>query len=186
VDEASLAPCLLVAMPQLLDPNFRRCVVLIIHHDANGSFGVVLNRSTEVDAPSLFAALEIEWRGDPRESIDWGGPVQPETGWVLFDPASRTVRDEQVREAGEGICFSGTLEVLKQLAQAPPARMRLLMGYAGWGPGQLEQALGGGAWLLAPVSPDVVFEVDSESMWSHVIRAMGIEPSTLVATRGIH
>ena len=60
------------------------------------------------------------------------------------------------------------------------------MGYAGWGPGQLERELAGGAWLLAPVSSEVVFEIDCDSMWDHVIRAMGIEPATLVATRGVH
>lgn len=186
MDETSLAPCLLVAMPQLLDPNFRRAVVLIIHHDASGTFGVVLNRSSDVEASSLFEALELDWRGDPDAGIAWGGPVQPETGWVLFDPASSSELQEQASGAGDGICFSGTLDVLKRLASAPPARIRLLMGYAGWGPGQLESELASGAWLVAPVSPEVVFDVDQEAMWSHVIRAMGIEPATLVATRGIH
>ncbi len=173
-------------MPQLLDPNFRRCVVLLIHHDASGSFGVVLNRGTEVEAPSLFAALEIEWRGDPRACIDWGGPVQPETGWVLFDSAGRSSQAGQVRGAGEGICFTGTLDVLRELALTPPARMRMLMGYAGWGAGQLEAELAAGAWLVAPVSSEVVFEIEHAAMWEHVIRAMGIVPATLVATRGIH
>lgn len=173
-------------MPQLLDPNFRRSVVLIIHHDRDGTFGVVLNRSTDVDAPSLFAALDVEWHGDPEEIIDWGGPVQPETGWVLFEPEGRSTPGEQVKRAGDGICFTGTLEVLKQLAQAPPERMRLLVGYAGWGPGQLESELAGGAWLIAPVSSEVVFETELEEMWGSVIRAMGIEPATLVPTRGVH
>jgi putative transcriptional regulator len=69
---------------------------------------------------------------------------------------------------------------------APPPHLRLLLGYAGWGPGQLESELAEGAWLLAPVSHEVVFDVEASRMWEHVLRGMGIEPATLVATRGIH
>ncbi len=61
-------------MPQLMDPNFQRTVILVIHHDAAGSFGVVLNRSTDITAPVLCSTLEIEWRGDPGWEINWGGP----------------------------------------------------------------------------------------------------------------
>jgi len=71
-------------MPQLLDPNFHRTVVLLIHHGEDGTFGVVVNRETEYNAPTLCASLEIDWRGDPSEGIAWGGPVQPQTGWMLF------------------------------------------------------------------------------------------------------
>ena len=82
---SSLAPTFLVAMPQLLDPNFRRTVVLLVHHDEEGTFGIVLNRSTELTAPSLCATLDIAWHGTQAEPIGWGGPVQPQTGWVLFE-----------------------------------------------------------------------------------------------------
>ena len=62
----------------------------------------------------------------------------------------------------------------------------MLLGYAGWGPGQLEMELSEGAWLVAPVSRDVVFGVDHSVMWEHVLRGLGIDPSTLIATRGVH
>ena len=67
-----------------------------------------------------------------------------------------------------------------------PEDLQMLLGYAGWGPGQLEAELAEGAWLVAPVSCDVVFEVEPSVMWDHVLRSLGIEPSTLVASRGIH
>jgi putative transcriptional regulator len=181
----SLAPAFLVAMPQLLDPNFRRTVVLLVHHDADGTFGVVLNRPTELTATDLCTTLRIGWRGAPGKEIGWGGPVQPQTGWMLFDE-DVVAGSGEVKPVGDGIGFAGSLEVLRRLAEDPPEELQLLLGYAGWGPGQLESELSEGAWLLAPVSRRVVFGVEPEAMWEHVVRSLGIEPSTLVATRGIH
>jgi putative transcriptional regulator len=181
----SLAPTFLVAMPQLLDPNFKRTVVLLIHHDADGTFGVVLNRPTELTASDLCTTLAIGWRGEPDKEIGWGGPVQPQTGWMLFGEEALAGSDD-VKRVGCGIGFAGSLEVLQELADDPPDDLQLLLGYAGWGPGQLEDELAEGAWLLAPVSREVVFDVESDAMWEHVVRSLGIEPSTLVATRGVH
>ena len=186
VSSSSLAPTLLVAMPQLLDPNFRRTVVLLVHHDEGGTFGVVLNRSTDISAPNLCESLEIEWRGSPDDGIDWGGPVDPQTGWVIFDDDERIQASEAVTPVGDGVHFAGSLEVLRQVANDPPRHLRVLLGYAGWGPGQLEAELTEGAWLVVPVTPEVVFEVDPSVMWEHVVRSLGIEPATLVATRGVH
>jgi putative transcriptional regulator len=173
-------------MPHLLDPNFARSVVLMVHHDETGAFGVVLNRPTELSAPNLCATLDIEWHGDPEHAVAWGGPVQPQTGWVLFEDRDGRVPSEQVKEIGAGVCFAGSIEVLRQVATDPPERLRLLLGYAGWGPGQLESELAEGAWLIAPVSGKVVFDVDAGGMWEHVVRSLGIEPATLVPTRGVH
>jgi putative transcriptional regulator len=173
-------------MPQLLDPNFERTVVLLVHHDANGTFGVVLNRTTEIDAPNLCATLKIEWRGRPDASIDWGGPVQPQTGWVIFGDELMAAVGDEARAVADGVFFAGSLDVLRRVAAHPPKRVRLLLGYAGWGPGQLEGEIAEGAWLSAPVSSEVVFEVPPEDMWEHVVRSLGIEPATLVPSRGIH
>jgi putative transcriptional regulator len=186
VDESTLAPGLLVAMPHLIDPNFRRAVVLLIHHDENGTFGVVLNRSTQITAPNLCSTLDIEWQGSPDEAIDWGGPVQPQTGWVIFDEEIGAHERDEVKQLGEGVCFAGSLDVLRRVATAPPRNLRLMLGYAGWGPGQLESELSEGSWLVAPLCREVVFDVGAEAMWEHVVRSLGIEPATLIATRGVH
>jgi putative transcriptional regulator len=186
VASASIAPSLLVAMPQLLDPNFHRTVVLLVHHDVGGSFGVVLNRTTEIRAERLCESIDIPWRGDPDAEICWGGPVQPQTGWVLFGDAPAVATLEDVREVAPGLHFAGSLEVLRRIAEEPPGAMRLMLGYAGWGPGQLESELAEGAWLLAPAEGRVVFEVAYDEMWTHVVRSLGVEPATLVASRGVH
>jgi hypothetical protein len=90
---------------------------------------------------------------------------------------------DDVREVAPGLHFAGSLEVLRRIAEHPPGAMRLLLGYAGWGPGQLENELAEGAWLLAPAEGHVVFDVPCDEMWTHVVRSLGVEPATLVASR---
>ena len=91
-----------------------------------------------------------------------------------------------MQELVGGVHFAGSIDVLRQVVQHPPEDLHVLLGYAGWGPGQLENELSEGAWIVAPVSRDVVFEVGTSVMWDHVLRSLGIEPSTLMATRGVH
>lgn len=173
-------------MPQLLDPNFQRAVVLLVHHDADGTFGVVLNRITEITAERLCESIDIEWNGDPDDEIHWGGPVQPHTGWVLFDDGSLPGLADDARQVTDGVSFAGSLDVLRRMASNPPPALRVVLGYAGWGPGQLESEMAEGAWLVAPVRREVVFGVPPDEMWEHVVRGLGIEPATLVASRGVH
>lgn len=172
-------------MPQLRDPNFRRTVVMVVHHDDEGTFGVVLNRDTEISARGLCASLDLAWGGPPEQPIGWGGPVQPQTGWLVFDAAPGYV-SQDVQRLGQGICFAGSLDVLSDIVVAPPDQLRLLVGYAGWGAGQLEAELSEGAWIVAPMSREVVFDVHASVMWEHVLRSLDIEPATLIPTRGVH
>ena len=183
---SNLAPGLLIAMPQLLDPNFQRTVVLLVQHDSDGTFGVVLNRSAGIDADSLCKSLEIDWCGDPDNEIDWGGPVQPQSGWMLFGEGSGIAPSGEVKALGDGVRFAGSLDVLRRIAKNPTSDVRLLLGYAGWGPRQLESELVHGSWITAPVTSEVVFRVPQDDMWEYVVRSLGIDPSTLVATSGIH
>jgi len=159
---------------------------MLVSHDDEGTFGVVLNRGTELSAVGLCASLNLDWGGELEKPIGWGGPVQPQTGWLVFDAELPVEVGDDVKQVGEGVRFAGSLDVLRQVAEQPPNDLRLLLGYAGWGPGQLESELTEGAWLIAPLSRDVVFDVDSSVMWDHVLRSMGIDPSTLIATRGVH
>jgi putative transcriptional regulator len=176
-------------MPQLLDPNFRRTVVLIVHNDETGTFGLVLNRISDVSVGDLCGSLGIEWRGDEVAHLSWGGPVQPNTGWLLIGElrvAAESAEDgEEVTEIGPGLHFAGSLETLRRVADAPPNQFRLLLGYASWGPGQLEAELAQGAWLVAPLRAEVVF-TSADEMWEGVVRSLGVDPSTLVSTPGVH
>jgi putative transcriptional regulator len=174
-------------MPQLQDPNFKRSVALLVEQDVTGTFGLVLNRPVDLSARLLCENLDVEWRGHPAASAHWGGPVQPDTGWVLCaDDLGLDPNDESLREVIPGLFFSRSLDILRVVAATPPLDVRLFLGYAGWGPGQLEAEMTEGAWLVAPVSGDVVFNVPPDTMWDHVVRSLGVDPATLISTRGVH
>lgn len=190
--ESSLTASLLIAMPQLQDPNFERTVMMIVQHDDEGTFGLVLNRPVDMSARELCAALDMHWGGDPEAPLHWGGPVQPQTGWMLFahtDVSAASV-DEEVEADSTALCdgifFAGSLNVLRTVAEDPPGDVRLFLGYAGWGPGQLEGEMAQGVWLTAPTSREAVFDVEPDSMWDYVVRSLGIDPSTLILTPGVH
>jgi len=192
VADATLKSSLLVAMPQLQDPNFKRAVVLLVHHDEEGTFGLVLNRPVEISVTDLCKEIECKWSGAPDESVYSGGPVQTNTGWVLFDRRDLRVDLDAdlsldgVTEVGDSLLFAGSIEVLRAVAESPPRDTRLFLGYAGWGPGQLEGELAEGAWLITPISTEAIFDIDSDSMWEFVVRSLGIDPATLISIRGVH
>jgi len=173
-------------MPQLQDPNFVRTVMMVVQHDESGTFGLVLNRPVELSARDLCEGLEMRWGGDPEQALHWGGPVQPNTGWMLFADDLRSTSFEDAAELTEGLFFAGSLDVLRTVAEAPPGDVRLYLGYAGWGPGQLESEMAQGVWLTAPSSREALFAVPPEDMWEHVVRSLGIEPATLITTPGVH
>jgi len=186
---SELSSQLLVAMPQLDDPNFKRSVVLLVHHGGGGSFGIVLNRSLDVTMSELMQNSGIEWPPGVG-SVGWGGPVQPERGWVVFcdddRPAPSPPGDDDVATLEHGVCVTGSLDLLRSVASRPPTAVRLFLGYAGWGAEQLESELAEGAWLTAPLRREVVFDTAEDDMWEAVVRGLGIDPSALVPARGIH
>mgnify|MGYP001256692969 FL=1 len=185
---SELSSSLLVAMPQLDDPNFRRAVVLLVHHSAGGSFGIVLNRTLDLTITELMQHSGIQWPASIG-SVSWGGPVQPERGWIVFaddGQAAVTTDDGDVATLRQGVCVTGSLEMLRTVASRPPSEVRLFLGYAGWGAEQLESELAEGAWLVAPLRREVVFETTEDAMWETVVRGLGVDPTALVPARGIH
>ena len=135
--------------------------------------------------------IECRWTGAPDETVYCGGPVQTNTGWVLFNRGELPFEEmnsdlEEVTDVGEGLLFAGSIEVLRAVAESPPVATRLFLGYAGWGPGQLEGELAQGAWITAPLSINSIFGVDHDAMWDHVVRSLGVDPATLIPSRGIH
>jgi putative transcriptional regulator len=174
-------------MPQLADPNFRRAVILVVHHDEASTFGLVLNREAALSVRELCESLEFDWNGGASAEVAWGGPVESNTGWLLFqDDVDTTIEDEQISRLDGELCFAGSMDVLQQLALRPPQDLRIFLGYTGWGEGQLEMELAQGAWVVAPLSADVVFDVPVDEMWDHVLREMKIDPATLISTAGVH
>jgi len=187
VERKGLAASLLISMPQLLDPNFHRTVLLMVQHDETASFGLVLNRTSDLKIGELFASLDCRWSGKSDAPVHWGGPVELNSGWMLLGDSLRLVPDgEHLSTVVPGVNFAASMEIFRQVAADPPRQAKFFLGYAGWGPGQLEFEISQGAWLSAPASPELIFESSSDEMWNHVVRGLGIDPSTLVSMSGVH
>lgn len=183
--EITLAPGLLIAMPQLADPNFHRSVVLMVRHGREGSFGLVLNRPTDQEVRELLTPLEIDWRGVAGEKAWWGGPVEEGTGWLLHEPVEGYA-SESTAEIASGIHLSWGPQDLRAFAERPPRRVRLVLGYAGWGPEQLEAEMTEGAWVNSDVTPELVFDTPCDDLWKRSVQRLGVEPESLVPASGVH
>lgn len=175
-------PTLLLSMPQLLDPNFAKTVVLLCDFIPEGAFGLVLNRPTDVPASEMV-------RLDPPVSrandmpLCIGGPVEPERGWVLTSEEP----DEDYRRIIDGVYLSTSPTLLRRVLESqPPPRARVLAGYAGWGPGQLDEELAQSAWLMGDVDIDLVFDTPLDRMWETAIRRLGADPGALHTSHGVH
>lgn len=187
MESANLAPGLLLAMPQLTDPNFSRSVILMIEHGEQGSFGLVINHPSPIRAAELLDSLEMSWRGEASAVVWAGGPVSPSTGWVLHEPIG-------IAEPGAGgtieitskISLSMSPERLRVLASQPPRNIRLLLGYSSWAPGQLASEMARGAWLHTGVDPDLVFETPADEIWDTAMHSLGINPRDLFTGRGVN
>ena len=180
---ASLAPVLLVSMPQMVDPNFSKTVVLLAEYGAHGAFGLVLNRRMDEPAISIVTAddpLDIH----PQLHLYTGGPVEPTRAWIL---TAKQELDPEALEVMSGVYLSASPAIVRRtLESAPDPAVRMVVGYAGWGSGQLDIELAQGAWLLAPVQSDLIFETASHTMWEAAIRRLGAEPSMLHGSSGVH
>jgi len=174
-------------MPQLHDPNFSRAVVLMIEHGDQGSFGLVINHPSPIKASELLDSLEMSWRGEDSAVVWAGGPVSPSTGWVLHEPIG-------IAEAGAGgtIAITSTISLstspdrLRLIASQPPRNIRLLLGYSGWGPGQLAQEMARGAWLHTNADPKLVFDTPADEIWETAMRTLGVNPRDLFVGRGVN
>jgi putative transcriptional regulator len=178
------APLLLVSMPQMADPNFAQTVVLLCDYTEEGAFGLVLNRPMTEPAWQLIRT-EPPIRIDPELRLWVGGPVDLQRTWVLMSEAQGP--DEDQREISPGVLLSVSHELTLRLLQAPPSsRARVMVGYAGWGPGQLDKELAESAWLTTDVDAALVFGVAPDQMWETAIRKLGAEPAALQSSSGVH
>ena len=178
-----LAPKLLLSMPQLIDPNFRRTVILLCEHSEDGAWGLVLNRPTGKTAASVVE-FTPPLAGDSGIEVWLGGPVEPQRGALLL-PEEPPGAD--VFEVSPGVFVSSSAELLREMIEGPTvANARLLMGYAGWGPQQLDQELTESSWLISEVTRDIVFDTRPADMWEAAIRRLGVDPAALQASSGIH
>lgn len=205
-----LAPGFLVASPSLRDPNFARAVVLLVEHGTSGSLGFVVNRPSSLTFERVVRSLALPQAtvGDepatagpddesPPETeakiveeafepfpLFVGGPVAPQSGWILFDPREASTDDmaDAVR-LSKRIALSASRALLERMSRKSSfAGSRLLaMGYSGWGAGQLDDELERGVWLPASLDHEVLFDVRPLERWTEILKREGIEPGRVVS-----
>jgi putative transcriptional regulator len=174
-----LAPGLLIAVPQLEDPNFARSVVLLIEHSPAGAMGIVFNRPSDI--PLLDIGKEQGFPVHPEAGRAYiGGPVSPERGFLLH---RRPDMPDSVK-VHDGVWLSVSTDSLKPLLEGDPGIYRLCLGYSGWGPGQLEKEMIVGGWLTGKASAERIFETPTDKVWDAAIRDLGFDPAFLMQAGG--
>jgi putative transcriptional regulator len=194
MSSSSLAPALLLSMPQLVDPNFNRTVVLLCQHSERGAFGLVVNRPLITSGP-VVVEVRAETgttesrtvRSSEAELQMWvGGPVEPQRSWILVGDDEDVVEEARVRIA-DGLYLSTSPDLLQRLmGPEPPAHTRFIVGYSGWGPGQLDAELQESAWLISDVDRELIFNTPADRLWETAIRRIGADPAMLQTSRGVH
>jgi len=174
---------LLLAMPGMFDPRFDHAVIAMCVHDEHGAMGIGLGRTRpDTSFHELLDDVGIDpGLADDRPVLD-GGPVEQGRGFVLHSDDWAGEGTIQVRPFG---ALSGTLDVLRAIAEGRgPSRWLFALGYAGWGPGQLDEEMRHHGWYAAEGKPELLFDTPVEARWSATWRADGIDPALLASETG--
>lgn len=175
---------LLAAMPGMQDPRFARSLILMCAHSDDGAMGLIINRPLpDFTFTDLLEKLKITGENPIALDVHYGGPVEAGRGFILHREGYET--DGAVMEIAGGYQVSATLDVLEQLAAGTGPRPALLaLGYAGWGPRQLEGEIAENAWLTLDGVPDIVFARDAAAKWAAALRHVGVDPVALSGAAG--
>jgi putative transcriptional regulator len=179
-DPSFLHGQLLIAMPGMGDLRFERSVIFLCAHSAEGAMGLIVNKpAPDLSFADLLAQLKIPATVDLAHTrVHFGGPVEHGRGFVLHS-ADYTVQESSMCVTPD-FAMTATVDILQDMARgAGPARSLLALGYAGWGPGQLEGEIQANGWLTAPADPEVVFGLRDGEKWSAALRSISIDPRLL-------
>ncbi len=175
---------LLVAMPTMRDPRFTRSVIYLCAHNAEGAMGLVVNRLVgSITFPDLLEQLGIEPGGESGLiRVHFGGPVEAERGFVLH---STDYVQSGTMMVDSDVALTGTIDILRDMAGGHGPRKSLLaLGYAGWGPGQLDAEIQANGWLSVPADESLVFDDGLDDKWERAIGKIGIDFSKLSGDAG--
>lgn len=170
----------LVAMPEMMDPRFAHSITYILDHSDEGAVGLVINKPMDLKVSSLLDEIDMPVRvplRHPDAKVLCGGPVAPNVGFVLH----RDVGDwAATREADGGIYVTSSRDILEAIAEGRgPDDYLVALGYAGWGPGQLEAEMVMNTWLSCPVDQNIIFHLPLDQRWLAAARGMGVDMTLL-------
>lgn len=185
----TLAPGMLVASPSMRDTRFKNAVILLAEATDEGALGFVINKATDFTFADISEDIGLDVAESLEESaVFYGGPVSGERGWVLFEHGAAVDTDDAdagIIEVGTRLRVSPTIEVLRQfLVQPERGDFRLLLGYAGWGPDQLEEEINEGSWIPMEVDVDLILHTPESDVWSSALAKLGLAPGTFIMTGG--
>ncbi|MGB4056465.1 MAG: YqgE/AlgH family protein [Alphaproteobacteria bacterium] len=184
----SLVGKLLLAMPGMGDPRFYRAVIFMCAHDDKGAMGLVINHTLAgVEFKNLLEQLSFS--SDIKIDLSKfsipvmaGGPVEGARGFILH---SHDFKQRDTMAVGDDYAITGTIEALKDIATGHgPNRLLFLLGYAGWGPGQLDKEIQDNAWLVVDPDPALIFDAVPEEKWVRAIQKLGVDPAMLSSQSG--
>ena len=182
--QGSLKGQFLMAMPGLLDPNFRQTVTCMCEHNSEGARGLVINRIHQaLTTADIFEELKIEYSPNAKKTpIHIGGPVHIAEIFVLHGPP---LDWEATLRITPNLAMSNTRDIIESIALGNgPDSFIIALGCAGWGPGQLEAEIKQNAWLTVPVFEENIFRMPVENRWKEAVKKMGIDPALLSGDAG--
>lgn len=176
---------ILIAMPGMQDPRFRRTLVYLCAHSEEGAMGLVINRHADnLKLRDLFTRLKIPIDDSlALEPVHYGGPVEPGRGFVLHSADYHL--DEATLRVDESVSMTATVDILHAMARREgPRRAIVALGYAGWAPGQLEAEMQMNGWLACPPDEELLFGPDEDTKWDRALKKIGVDPGLLSSTGG--
>ncbi len=176
IDEANFSHQFLIAMPGMADPHFAQSLTYLMHHDGDGAIGLVINRPSDISLKELLAEVQLQLLAPlryPDAKVLLGGPVAQHVGFVLHrQPGTWTVS----KDVGRDLFLTSSRDILQaiSLGQGPDDYL-VALGYAGWGPGQLEQEMASNTWLSCAADERILVQVPMEERWQAAAASMGID-----------
>ncbi len=176
---------LLIAMPGMGDPRFEQALIFMCAYSPDGAMGLIVNKpADDLRLRDLFEQLDITQEPEARDlPVHFGGPVEHGRGFVLHDYGYHSAIS--TLNVNDDFAMTATLDILEDLAGGRgPAHNIVALGYAGWGPGQLEQEMSQNGWLTVEADHKLVFETPNAEKWEAALNKMGISSLTLSAEAG--
>jgi putative transcriptional regulator len=183
-EDGYLTGQLLVAMPQMLDERFVKTVIYMCAHTEDGAMGLVVNKILEdIDFPDLLDQLDLNpAAGGTDIRVHFGGPVESGRGFVLH---SSDYQQDATMVIDEQIALTATTDILRDIAEGDgPQSSLLALGYAGWGPGQLDSEIQANGWLSVDADPGLIFGNEPDKIWQGALAKIGIDVSMLSGDAG--
>jgi len=184
MQNVNLAQHFLIAMPNMVDPNFAKTLTFICEHNDQGALGVVVNRPIAMNLHTLLEQVGIPPDVDRFKSVPvhFGGPVQIDRGFVLHAPLGEW---QSTLSVSSEIGLTSSKDILEAVARGEgPRQILVTLGYAGWAPGQIEHELAQNAWLTVGATPDVIFEMPAEERFAAAMNLLGVDYAKLSEVAG--